>query len=65
MKRKRQNNDTCLLCKFEPKFVQDDLENEDWIKVMNEEIEQIETNKTWTLVLIPKDKNVIGTKWVF
>ena len=32
---------------------------------MNEEIEQIEKNKTWTLVPRPKDKNVIGKKWVF
>ena len=32
---------------------------------MNEEIEQIEKNKTWTLVPRPKDKNIIGTKWVF
>ena len=32
---------------------------------MNKEIEQIEKNKTWTLVPRPKDKNVIGTKWVF
>ena len=32
---------------------------------MNEEIEQIEKNKTRTLVSRPKDKNVIGTKWVF
>ena len=31
---------------------------------MNEEIEKIEKNKTWTLVPRPKDKNVIGTKWV-
>ena len=32
---------------------------------MNEEIEKIKKNKTWTLVPRPKDKNVIGTKWVF
>ena len=32
---------------------------------MNQEIEQIEKKKTWTLVPRPKDKNVIGTKWVF
>ena len=32
---------------------------------MNEKIEQIDKNKTWTLVPRPKDKNVIGTKWVF
>ena len=36
-----------------------------WIEAMNEEIEQIEKNKTQTLVPRPKDKNVIGTKWVF
>ena len=32
---------------------------------MEEEIEQIKKNKTWSLVPRPKDKNVIGTKWVF
>ena len=32
---------------------------------MEEEIEKIEKNKTWTLVPRPKDKNVIGTKWVY
>ena len=29
---------------------------------MNEEIEHIEKNQTWTLVPRPKDKNIIGTK---
>ena len=32
---------------------------------MKKEIEQIEKNKTWTLVPRPTYKNVIGTKWVF
>ena len=32
---------------------------------MNEEIEKIEKNKTQNLVPRPKDKNVIGTKWIF
>ena len=32
---------------------------------MKEEIEQIEKNKTWTLVPRLANKNVIGTKWVF
>jgi len=31
---------------------------------MNEELDQIENNNTWELVPRPKDKNVIGTKWV-
>ena len=32
---------------------------------MNEELDQIEKNKTWELVPRPKDKNVIGNKWLF
>lgn len=34
-------------------------------KAMEEEIEQIEKNKTFSLARRPKDKNVIGTEWVF
>lgn len=56
---------TCLLADFEPISVKDALENECWIEAMNEEIEKIEKKKTWTLVPGPKDKNVIGTKWIF
>jgi hypothetical protein len=32
---------------------------------MDEELDQIEKNDTWELVLRPKNKNVICTKWVF
>jgi hypothetical protein len=32
---------------------------------MEEELNHIEKNETWELVPRPKDKNVIGTKWVF
>jgi hypothetical protein len=31
---------------------------------MDEELNQIEKNDTWELVPRPKNKNVIGTKWV-
>lgn len=37
---------TCLLANFEPRNVRDALENESWIEAMNEEIEQIQKNKT-------------------
>ena len=56
---------TCLLTEFEPRSVKDALENESWTEAMNEEIEQIEKNKTWKLVPRTKDKNMIGKKWVF
>ena len=62
---RKKLKDTCFLTKFEPRIVKDAFENESWIEEMNEEIEQIEKNKTWTLVPKPKDKNVIDTKWVF
>ena len=32
---------------------------------MEEEIEQMEKNKIWSLAPRPEDKNVISTKWVF
>ena len=41
---------TCLLSEFEPRNVRDALKNESWIEAMNEEIDQIEKNKTRTLV---------------
>jgi hypothetical protein len=31
---------------------------------MDEELDQIEKNDTWEFVPRPKNKNVIGTKWV-
>ena len=49
----------------ERKIVKDALENEDYIKAMKEEINQIEKNKTWNLVPRLEDMNVIGTKWVY
>ena len=50
---------------MEPRIVSEDIQDDDWYSAMKEEIEQIEKNKTWTLVPRLADKNVIGTKWVF
>lgn len=32
---------------------------------MREELNSIETNQTWTVVDLPKDREAIGSKWVF
>ena len=56
---------TCLLAEFEPINIKDTFVKESLVEAMNEEIKQIEKNKTWTLVPKSKDKNVIGTKWMF
>ena len=37
----------------------------DWIVAIQEELVQFERNKVWELVPAPKDRAVIGTKWVF
>ena len=50
---------------LEPKIVKEALDNKDWIQAMNDEIDQIEKNKTWSLVPRTENKNVIGTRWVF
>ena len=44
---------------------EDGLEDVDWSKAMEEEVDQIEKNKTWTLVPRLEDKNLIGIKHVY
>eukprot|EP00253_Pinus_taeda_P002677 PITA_02677 len=51
-----------LLSSTEPQNIKEACKDESWVKVMDEELEQIEKNNTWELVPRPKDKNVIGTK---
>lgn len=56
MTRNKLIDDTCLLSMKKPKSVRDALEDVDWSKAIKEEIEQIEKNKTWTLVPRPEEK---------
>ena len=60
-----ENEEVCLISQIEPSSINEACEDKHWIKAMEDELEQIEKNNTWTLVPRPKDKNVIGTKWVF
>lgn len=54
-----------MISEFEPNTSKEALIDEEWIKEMEEEIDQIENNATWSLVPRLEHKNVIGTKWVF
>jgi hypothetical protein len=54
-----------LLSKIEPKNFAQASEDKHWINAMKEELNHIEKNETWELVPRPKDKNLIGTKWIF
>jgi hypothetical protein len=49
----------------EPKNFNESSKDVNWLKSMNEELEQSEKNNTWELVPRPAYKNVIGSKWVF
>jgi hypothetical protein len=53
------------LSTVEPNSIEECSIDEHWIKDMEEEPDQIENNETWELVPRPKNKNVIGKKWVF
>ena len=55
----------CFLSQTEPKKVEEALQDADWIQAMQEELNEFERNKVWTLVPRPKDRSIVGAKWVF
>ncbi|KAL8118998.1 hypothetical protein AgCh_016478 [Apium graveolens] len=64
-----ETSNECLHASFlsqvEPKKIKEALMDPDWISVMQEELNQFERNKVWELVPAPKNRSLIGTKWVF
>lgn len=48
-----------------PKNVGEALKNPEWRAAILEEIRALEKNRTWDVVEKPKDKTIIGCKWVF
>ena len=60
-----RKDDVALLSLIETENFSQVSKDPYWIKAMEEEMSQIEKNETWELVPRPKDKNIIGTKWVF
>nr|ABA99612.1 retrotransposon protein, putative, unclassified [Oryza sativa Japonica Group] len=49
----------------EPQSFQEAEKHDNWIKAMEDEIHMIEKNNTWELVDRPRDREVIGVKWVY
>lgn len=49
---------------YEPAGHEKALKDPKWKKAMEEEMSMIQKNKTWELVERPKDRKVIGVKWV-
>ena len=54
-----------MLSTVEPSSFEEASNDKSWVKAMEEELDQIQKNETWELVPRPKNKNVVGTKWVF
>ncbi|CAL8993466.1 unnamed protein product, partial [Prunus brigantina] len=48
-----------------PTKLQDALSNAKWVDAMHVEMEALNKNATWELVLLPKGKKAVGCRWVF
>ncbi|GJU69414.1 retrovirus-related pol polyprotein from transposon TNT 1-94 [Tanacetum coccineum] len=57
-----QSNFIYFISTIEPKNVNEALEDESWIVVMQEELNQCATNDVWELVPQPRNMTIIGTK---
>nr|GEU75483.1 retrovirus-related Pol polyprotein from transposon TNT 1-94 [Tanacetum cinerariifolium] len=55
----------CFISTIETKKVNEALGDEIWIVAMQEELNQFVANGVWELVPQPKNRKIIGTKWVF
>ncbi|GJX30785.1 retrovirus-related pol polyprotein from transposon TNT 1-94 [Tanacetum coccineum] len=53
-----------FLSEIEPKKLIEAME-EGWVIAMQEELNQFERNKVWTLVPMPLGKTIIRTKWIW
>ena len=56
---------TSLHKQTEPKCYSQASQNSRWIEAMNEEMEALNECQTWEVVPRPRDKNVVGSKWVY
>lgn len=50
---------------IEPQCFEEASKEEVWRKTMKDEIDVIEKNKTWVLAEKPKEKEIIGLKWIY
>nr|GEY78884.1 hypothetical protein [Tanacetum cinerariifolium] len=56
---------SCLLSSIEPANVAEALRDADWVRAMQEELDQFTILNVWRLVPRPEGKSVIKTKWIF
>jgi len=54
-----------VIQEVEPTCFEQAVGNPKWDNAMDEEMAALDVNATWELVALPKDKKVIGCKWVY
>jgi hypothetical protein len=60
-----EQSHTTFISMMEPKNFNEANKDDNWVKAMNEELDQIEKKNMWEMVQRPKGKRVIGSKWIF
>ena len=69
VKTRSATQNECIYISFlsqeEPKKVKEALQDADWVLAMQEELNKFQRNKVWKLVPKPKNRSIIGIKWVF
>ncbi|GJS78554.1 ribonuclease H-like domain-containing protein [Tanacetum coccineum] len=50
---------------MEPSCYEEAMCDTNWIDAMNNEIEALERNNTWTVCDLPYDRKAIGCKWIY
>ena len=48
-----------------PKSIKDAMQVPEWKDVVLEEMRALEKNQTWELIDMPKEKRIVGCKWMF
>ncbi len=56
---------SALLASTEPKGFKSAAKNPAWLNAMDDEIQALQSNRTWILVPRPANTNIVGSKWVF
>lgn len=60
-----RSSTTAFLAILEPRSSSEASKDPKWVEVMQAEITTLEENNTWSIVLLPPGKVLIGCKWVF
>ena len=55
----------CSVAVLEPDSFKSAAKSQVWLDAMKEELKMIEKNQTWELTERPKNKHVIGVRWVY